>query len=100
MPPCDVPGCPVLAPDGSTTCALHQTARLATAVGCVDRTCVRCRRKIGKDDYVLTEPQAKTGRHKPGEPYGWQHASCDPKVSRVHKRDEPKALLEVCDDAS
>lgn len=101
MEMCEVPTCPAVRDGRSKFCRQHRDATLANAAGCHKRRCVACKRAIGKDDYVLKELQQKTGRFKPGEPYGWQHVACEPpspKLSKRAIRESEKPLLGDCDE--
>jgi hypothetical protein len=101
--PCAVRDCPAFAVSKATTCAIHKTARRADT----DGTCPRCHRKITKAtdstdaSWVITVPIMKRNRKgRETTVYREAHAYCPPRVPRVKKRDEPKALIEAIEAAS
>lgn len=96
--PCRVYDCPAFAGPGSDNCPIHQVAKRATA----ESTCPRCRRHISKASdnsdasWVIRVPVMKRAKGgKTRTEYRDAHAYCYPKVPRIKKRDEPKALIEA-----
>lgn len=101
--PCAVSDCPAFAVPGDKTCAIHKTARRATR----ESTCPRCRRKLTKAtdsseaSWVITVPVMKrTRKGKETTEYRDAHAYCPPRIPRIKKRDEPKALIDAIEAQS
>jgi hypothetical protein len=105
---CDVPTCPAVPEFGKALCPLHTRARLAQALGLAGsaagkgaKPCLLCDRHFKPLDWVLLakerrDPLSKTGRPHKGEPIGYVHVACAPRVrkpSRKKAREAAKPLF-------